>query len=511
MSALIVSFLGNNDLELAGLPRRPEEARTPAPGERSPLLRVVDDLVSRNLFGNDGSILILDDRAQKGDDRGQQYCAHLGGYVAALLSVPAIPVTAHPFDISDPTDLDRLYKEVVEVMRSIANERTDVLINLTSGTPAMHTTLVLAASYLPLKPPKFFVSSPAGQVNEVRLPYMVFVRRRIEVDRAPNRGSRQALRAVSPLAGIKLPPFTARSDAVVATVLGAVAKARRTPQPVLIAGATGSGKTWAALAAAFNSGLKTIVIDAQFADALPTELAPDDDRVIINVIVKHLEAASESLLRAIGIALDTHLNLRWTTTWRTDQYPRNPGSPCFTEIRRRLAAGGEFLMPPPAERIDVVELSEYMFEEAGQWPTKVKERFQYELATANLPDGLHALRRWVGCAAALSPTRHTDQAAFKAAGRQVEAIAATAVLQHASAALAGGGWGFPVLRLLQVVEHATQLIAEASNQTQDELTKQLGYSNRTTYAKRKNDSAAAYREFANRFAVAGEAPVEAKA
>lgn len=275
MTALLVSFIGDRDLELSGLPPSRARAREPQPDERSPLLRVVDDLIERNLFGAGGSILLLDDRAPKGDDRGEKYASMLKEYVTQLLDADSVSVTPYPLRIADPTDLDRLHKEVVEVIKSCATERSDVLINLTSGTPAMHTTLVLAASYLPLKRPRFFQSSKFHGVEETQLPYMVYVKRRIEVDRAPNRNIRVALRNADPLVGIRWPAFTVRSDPAVVMILAAIARARCKPHPILVAGPTGSGKTRAALTGAFNAGLEPREIDAQYEFHLPSSLDPN--------------------------------------------------------------------------------------------------------------------------------------------------------------------------------------------------------------------------------------------
>lgn len=511
MTALLVSFIGDRDLDLFGLPGKSARTREPQPNERSPLLRVVDDLIERNLFAAGSSILLLDDREPKGDSRGRTYAAMLEQYVAQLLNVDAVCVNPHPLDIADPTDLDRLHKKVVEVMKSYATEQSDVLINLTSGTPAMHTTLVLAASYLPLKRPRFFKSSQFDDVNEIQLPYMVYVKRRIEVDRAPNRNVRAALRNVDPLAGIRWPALTVRSDPAVAMILAAIARARCKPLPILVAGPTGSGKTRAALTGAFNAGLEPREIDAQCEAHLPSSLDANRPGKRVNLIIKHLECASESLLRDIGSALDAQPDVCWSATVRTDHPALGIDSPLHAEIRHRLSTGGEFVLPSPSQRTDIVEVAESMFEELGQWPSKVKERFQYDLATAALPDGFHTLRRLVAAAAALSPTRHTSEKAFRTAEKQAEALRAAHVLQRATAALCAGGWGLPVTDLLKVVEHATLLVAEAANHTQDQLSGQLGYSSRVTYANRKSASAEAYRQFVEVLIASGSAaqPVQA--
>ncbi len=506
MRNLIVSFIGNTDLKLAGL--APDE--TPSkPDEQPPLFRVVNDLVSRNLFGKDDAILILDDRAARGDDRGRRFCAMLEQSVAVLLDVPSIQVTPLPIDISNPTDLDRLHKEAVAAIKGTADDRTQVIFNLTSGTPAMHTTLVLAGSYLPLARPRFFESSRERQVVEINLPYMVYVRSRIEVARSPNRQVRQLMKKGDPLRGIKLPRLTSVADAAVAAVFGAVAKARNKEFPVTVAGVTGSGKAYVAQAAGLNAGLSVCVVDAEFARKLPEKPGTTADSTHLNIILRHLESASDELLCDIGQALDRHPDWRWTVTLRSDRAPRASDSPLYTALRRRLATGGEFLMPPPNLRTDVVELAEHMFEEAGQWPTKVKERFQYELGSAVLADGLHGLRRWVNNAAGLAPTRHTDESAFKAARKQLLAADAIDVLLRATAVLAAGGCaGFSVPRLIQVVEHATQLIAEAGNRTQDELASRMGYANRTTFANRKAASSDAYHQFVHHLALSSGGPAE---
>lgn len=491
---LIVSFLGETDLRIAGLVSD-KGRQYSEPDEQPPLFRVVGELVARNLFGKDDAILILDDRAPKGDGRGREFCALLAQTVAALLAVPKVRVEAQPIAIGNPTDLDGLHREAVAAIKPFADDNTQVIFNLTSGTPAMHTTLVLAGSHLSLGCPRFFESSRERRVVEVTLPYMVYVRRRIELERTPNRRARQAAGTRNPLAGLKLPPLTAVGDAAVAKLLGAIARARCRESPIVIAGVTGSAKAYVAEAAAQNAGLRVVAVDAELAEGLPDEVRAMAADAAVNVVVRHLEAAGDGLLCEIGQALDGRRGGRWTATVRTDRPPRVPER--FRALRLRLASGGEFLMPPPNLRTDIVELAEHMFTEAGQWPTKVKERFQYELGSAMLADGLHGLRRWVSGSASLAPTRHTDEAAFRAARRQLAGVAASEVLQHAAAALAGGGCaGFPVARLVQVAEHAALLIAEAGSRTQEELATSLGYRTRATLGNRKAASEDAYREFA---------------
>jgi len=167
---LIISFIGNTDLKALGI----NPPRTDPPGpDQSPIQRLLGGLPSDSQAVR--LVLLDDDRA--GVDLRARFCDRLREQLPEL-GIDGVEVERSPVTLPDgPTDLSALYEQVWKAIPTSGPDSADeVVFHLTSGTPAMQLTLLLASQSLRLDEARLFETSREQGVREFKPPYALALR-----------------------------------------------------------------------------------------------------------------------------------------------------------------------------------------------------------------------------------------------------------------------------------------------------------------------------------------------
>ena len=457
MACLIVSFVGRADLRAFDL----QEPRLPFVDDNiGPIKRLLSHLANNGLDPSEARLLLFDDRPDNGVRK--QFRDALEAALPGL-ALGGLEIDRKEFALpGGPTDLKALYDGVWRAIEAGARDVADVLFNLSSGTPAMFGTLLLAARSLPIRP-TLYESSPEKDVVRLDLPYEIATR-----ERKGARASR--LPVLAKEARKTLSRDTIVRDEVAAAAYASlynIATRRRDEDAapaVLIEGASGSGKWHAARQFAAWCGGEALEC---FAPPLP-----DPRLETAAVLLRRLDVWPAEALKSISAWRAQHPNVAMAATFRTDC----AGGIELAAIKRDAVHGAATVcLPAPRSRSDIVELASVLAARAGLHRSKVKERLQQDLLASSYD--LHQLDDVLRTAGSRSDTRHIERADYVQA-RDIEAIPqALALLRDGHAVLAGldFGTGRPDLKtVLDAMQAAALHIAMAEGRTQSEAAELLG-------------------------------------
>jgi len=453
LKRLIVSFIGNTDLR--SFPPSSDGK------DCSPILRL---LLGLNQFDprippSQIQLLLFNDDPE-GKTKREEFCEKLR---IALPSLGLDGLKLVPVPIKLPegaTDLNALY-ECVRHSLSSPDVRSfdEVFIHLSSGTPAMQFTLLLAANTLPLENARLFETSTEKDVKEVRLPYVLAAREIRGRERAPkpslNKKARGGLLA-----------DTVIDDPLVEAGYAALFKSAETskvPPRLLLKGPVGSGKWHACQQFARWRDQETVRwLEPEQTPELPQKAT---------VLIRHLDAWPESALGRLTILAAERPDLAIAATFRTDL---PPAASLESLSRDGLRGATTIELPALGVRSDVVALAEALARQLGLPDGKLKQRFQYELLTDVYPRNLHDLKSLLATTAASSPGLHPDRDAYLKA-KELGNI--QALLAEAWQIVAGMDFSekrHKLKNVLDVIEAAIVRRAVTEGRSQEEAGKLLG-------------------------------------
>lgn len=465
-SRLIISFIGSVDLNCLGI----VVDRPTRPGDMSPVVRLLCHLAQKKLCPPRSTRLMLfDDRPETGERRQfkEVLAAQLPGLGLGGLRLDLKPL-ALP---GGPTDLHALYESVWANIPTTGPDAADeVLFHISSGTPAMQATLLLASNCLPLKCARLFETSTRGAEEKI-LPYRLAaqaVNRRIETG-PPPRLAKDAFR--------ELLPNTVIDDVLVqatyAALYRAASRSRRADGPdLLLSGPAGSGKLHAAkqFARWRRQGVVTCLsaADLDLDGAFPQRAS---------VIIPHLDDWPADSLVRLQTWRAARPDLAVVATWRTDRLSSAP----LSEVARvGLTNASHLALPALSTRSDISRVGEAVAHEAGIWSAKVRQRLDYELKTQVYPQGLHDLRRVLSEAALHSESEHPGQDGHSRARAINDAVrdqdTLRRVLEGIGALRFDPSAGAGLLETLEVVKSLLVRITVARYGTQHESARVLGMS-----------------------------------
>ena len=458
LTRLVISFIGNTDLRYL----QPQEENL------SPIRRVLNGLSTLQPYIPPARtrLLLLDDDRPGQSDRAD-FCAALGSQLPGL-GLEGLRVERWPVVLPEgPTDLNALYENVWAAIPTSGPEQADeIVFHLTSGTPAMQLTLMLAAHCLRLDQVRLIETSHQQGVCEVRPPYVLAAReRRLDV-RSKSRLPEPARRTLLSDTVLDDPPVQA-----VYAALYKAATTRKLPQRLVVRGPVGSGK-WHACQqfARWRRG----EVAQWFEPASPPEL-PDKATLLIH----RLDTWPPSALQGLAVLAATRPDCAIAATFRTDL---TPAAPLEVLARDGLRGAAHLDLQALGARSDVVALGAALARQLGILDGKVKERLQYELLTDLYPNNLHDLKSLLATAAARSPGAHPERAAYIQA-RQLRDT--QALLAEACQILTGMDFGPNRRRLDDVLEVIRAVIvqrARADGRSQGEIGELLGISQQTVSA-----------------------------
>ena len=390
---LILSFIGNTDLKFL----------QPTGDNLSPirrLLKAVTDRDSelqrkRKIPPQDTVLILFDDDRDGGDERAR-FCDQLRDQLPGL-RLNGMELKRYPVTLPEgPTDLSALYEQVWKAIPTSGPESADeVVFHLTSGTPAMQLTLMLASQSLRLDEARLFETSREKGVIELTPPYALALRKKRERERVayqnPGTLSKDARKGL--LKG------TVVDDTLAESAYAALHKAagnRKQPQRVLISGPTGSGK-WRACRQ--FARWRKCQDPAIWTDPAHCPELPEGTTLLIH----RLDTWPESAWRTLAQLADERRDLAMAATFRIDRRPDN-ALVGLLPVQIRLPALGA--------RTDVVALAESLACELGLLDGKLKERLQHDLFTNLYPRSLHELKALLATASAYSPGAHPERKAY---------------------------------------------------------------------------------------------------
>jgi len=477
---LIVSFIGRRDLDNFP-PKVDEESvarelcpvcpyiKKPPPkgDEQSPILRLLLALpgLTPAIPLKDTRLVLLDDDNAEKSTRRREFCVRLERALPEY-GLSGLTLERRAVGLPGPTDLKALYEEAWPALRAVGVDRAgEVVFHLSSGTPAMQVTLLLAAHGLRLARMRLIETSREHPVREVLLPY-VLATRDIDLDKP-----------VRPLplpdaARRALLPDTVIDDPIVASVYASLYKAAQRNKVscrLLLRGPSGSGK--------WHAGRQL----AQWRGAPVVEwvepglgLAPETGATLL---IRHLDAWPAEALPGLRHWAEQRTDLAIAATWRTD---RTPTAPRATRQDAGLPGAARLDLPALRMRGDVAALSEALARQLGLADGKLRERLHYDLLTDLYPRDLHELKSLLASADLLSPGKHAEAAAF----RQVREIEETAaLLEEAWWHLHNPGNNHDkrpsLVEVLDVIRAAVVRRVRAEGRNQTKTADLLGYSQTT--------------------------------
>lgn len=392
---LILSFIGNTDLRY----------QEPTGEDKSPILRLLltirepgSDLQKHCNIPPDRTRLVLLDDDRQGRDERAWFCDWLSEQLKSPgLGLRGLTLERHPVALPEgPTDLTALFEQVWKAIPTSGPDSCDeVVFHVTSGTPAMQLTLVLASQSLRLEKARLFETSPKPpHVRELTPPYALALRKSREHERVAYQspGSLDAARK-------GLLKGTVVDDTLAESAYAALHKAacnRKRPQRVLISGPTGSGKWHACRQFARWRKCQDPAI---WTDPAHCPELPEGTTLLIH----RLDTWPESAWRTLAQLADERRDLAMAATFRIDRRP-DDALVGLLPVQIRLPALGA--------RTDVVALAESLACELGLLDGKLKERLQHDLFTNLYPRSLHELKALLATASAYSPGAHPERKAY---------------------------------------------------------------------------------------------------
>lgn len=451
---LVVSFIGKADLDFLA----PE-------GENlSPIRRLLRGLAKLRPYippARTRLLLLDDDRG--GRSERARFCEALGRQLPGL-GMEGLVLRRQPVALPEgPTDLNALYEGVWAAIPTWGPERADeIVFHLTSGTPAMQLTLLLAANCLRLSRVRLIETSREQDVREVLPPYVLAAReRRIDerirgMPRLPEKAQRTLL------------PNTVVDDPIVHAAYAALYKAatnRKLPQRLVLRGPVGCGK-WHACQqfARWRGGEVALWHDSGAPPELPKAST---------LLIHRLDTWPQPALQRLAALAAERPDVAIAASFRTD---RPPATPLSVLARDGLRGAAQIDLPALGSRSDVVELGEALARQLGAPDGKLKSRLQYELLTDVFPHNLHDLKSLLATAAALSPGAHPKRQAYVQARTIRDA---RALLAEAAEILAGMDFGpgrHSLDEVVAVIRAAVVRQALAEGRSQKQVGELLGIS-----------------------------------
>jgi len=462
---LIVSFVGGQDLKHFGLWVGP--AWKSDPSDSSPILRLLRHLATESAADVDSAILLFDDEPGTGARTEFAACLDSALRDESITRYPEAQVrniTGH----SGPTDLGGLFKAVwASLDLPKADRPDDIVFHVSSGTPAMHATLMVAAMCLYERSRMFETSKRSDQgVTAIRPPFKLALKQTV---RSHARGALK----LSERARNTLNKGLVISDPVVEAEFAALHKAasRPTAPQVIIRGPAGSGKWQAALQFARWRGKSHPAIEWND----PQAMTANDARVDCKstVVIRHLDRWTADELRALQIWTRANPMAAVAATWRDDRRPRVPLSRVTDD---GLMTAAHFSLPAFFTREDTIAVAMAMASSPGLHPTHVHERLQYDLLHRSAPRTLHELNTLLAHADSRSPGPHITQDAFGDGIEMRRAQRALDTLHEAFEAILGLAFtpDRGLEAVLDEVKYATTLLAADHGRTQDDVARILG-------------------------------------
>lgn len=471
-SRLIVSFVGDRDLQALGLRTARASEAPPVESDQSPILRLVNHLSAQGLCAPAHTRLMLFDDDGPGQDTRQRFCHQLP-QVLREIGLGGLPVERCPIKLQGgPTDLNGLYHGVWSAIPKGSRQPDEIVFHLSSGTPAMQVTLLLAAHCLPIKNVRLYETSREQGTVEVTPPYVLAAReiQRFRSRSRPNLGKK---------ATDTLLPGTVIDDAVVAGAYAALHKAatRRSQSgfapTLVIGGPSGSGKWHAARQFGHWRGGDVV----QWLE--PAPIWTEASTTPSTVLVRRLDSWPPEALARLSAWRLSWPQVAVAATWRTDV---SAAAPLSVVARDGLQGAEHVLLPALSARSDIVALGKAIASLAGIWDGKLQERLQYELLTDIFPHNLHDLQSVLVTAANLSKGPHPERAAYIEARQVADAAEARSLLGEAFKTLVGlhFGVGRPTLdEVLDLVRAMVVRCAQAEGRTQADVAELLQCSQST--------------------------------
>lgn len=459
---IIISFIGNTDLKALGfdLPAPTQ----PSGKDQSPIQRLLEGLPS-----GDASVrLVFLDDDRNGADLRARFCDRLNQRLRELgiegAEVKRLAVTLP----EGPTDLNALYEQVWAAIPTSGPEAADeVVFHLTSGTPAMQLTLMLAAQSLRLEEARLFETSREQGVIELKPPYALALRRTRERERMTY--SAQSLPDKARPGLIK---ETVIDDAVAESAYAALYKAainRKQAQRVLIGGPTGSGKWHACRQFARWRKCDDPV---RWSDPAQRPELPEG----ATLLIRRLDAWPDSARDELALLADERPDVAIAATLRTDRQPADTPASASCDA---LPGSVRIDLPALGSRSDVVALAEALARQLGILDGKLKERLQHDLFTDRYPCHLHDLKALLATANAHSPGAHPERRSYLQARDLRDA---RRLLDEAWQVLVGMDFGPGRHRLddvLNAIRAAVVQRALAEGRSQRDAGERLGISQQT--------------------------------
>lgn len=397
---LVVSFIGNADIEYI----------YPKNNDTSPILRLLMYLTEIRPFVplNETALMLFDDDAEDKNLR-TVFCQRLH-QVLPQLGLDELKVERCKISLPEgPTDMNALYENVWRYIPTSGVQReTEVIFHLSSGTPVMKFTLMLAAHCLPLKNIRMYETSNQKGVMQINPPYVLAARE------IRDYGNINSLPKLSEKARSLLLTNTVITDRYVQASYAKLYKAAvksKMPSRVVIKGPVGSGK-WHACKQ-FSKWRNEGIIEWRSWKDRPAIHVEDKGTLLIWCLNHWPE---EALKELVSISAN-YPNLAIAATFRTDR-------PAIASRRALAHDGLRFAthvdLPSLGARSDVVELGESLVRQLGLPDGKLKKRLQYDLLSDLYPRNLHDLGRLLATASALSSGAHVDHKAFEQT-KQLEA------------------------------------------------------------------------------------------
>ncbi len=464
---LIISFIGNTDLKF----------QDPQGNDLSPILRLLRAVCNPDSELQQGSLkyiaapqtrlILLDDDPPNCTKRQRaQFCERLKQQLPQL-GLDGLHFERRALTLpAGPTDLTALYKQVWDAIPTSGPDSADeVVFHVTSGTPAMQLTLMLAAHSLRLEGARLFETSREQGVRELKPPYALALREKRERERVAYTGPLK----LDERARKQLLKDTVVDDPYVQSAYAALYKAagnRKQAPRVLITGPTGSGKWHACRQFAVWRGCDSPLTWTDCAQV--SEPAKD-----ATLLIRWLDVWSAPALRRLAQLADERPDLTIAATVRTDRLPAGGLDAVKREGLREAACVD---LPTLQTRTDLSALAEALARQLGISDGKLKERLQLDLFTDLYPFNLHDLKSLLASADVHSPTKHLER---KTHLKARDALAAQRLLDTAWQVIARMDFGegrYPLNEVVMAIRQAVVLRALVAGRTQSEVGDLLGIS-----------------------------------
>ncbi|MBF0160568.1 MAG: hypothetical protein HQL58_13725, partial [Magnetococcales bacterium] len=400
-SRLIVSFIGNTDLKYFSIK---QDNRPPRQDDNSPIMRLLRGIDNKKLNLGQGippsrtRLLLFNENGDNHQARAF-FCERIKQELEGM-GLDGMEVIDYPITLSDgPTDYDNLYQQVDAAIPRSGPE-TEVIFHLSSGTPAMHTTLLIAANCLPLGNVHLFETSrekgqDCGGLLSICLPYILAASK----TKIPKNINKKLLSEPAKT----LLPDTVVSDPFVSEsyeALHAIAKSRRkSPARVLVKGAIGTGKWYACRQ--FAKWCHDID-GAESVEWLEPVCTPEIP-LGCTVLIRRIDTWSLDQLQRLSRLAADRRDIAIAATFRTGERSSSP----LELIQSEGLCGATLItLPVLRARNDIVQLAEAVARQNGIADGKVRERFQYILMEGMLRNNIHDIRSLLTTAMAYSPSKH---------------------------------------------------------------------------------------------------------